>query len=339
MWSETRIMSARCRSASAAMAIGILLAGCGTGAAEEPSEATTSAGDGFPITISTALGETKLDAAPGRVITLADDEFVVALDVVPVAMSKNFSESGISGPVTEALGGAAVGDGRPELLEVSAGWPYEQIASLSPDLIVGGVSQQDYDQLEAIAPTLPYETSSTTEAWQDRQRTIGRALGLTDLAEERIAAAEAEIAAVVDDAPDELNGATFSLAFAFQQGAVSVAIDEKEAAADLLSSVGLSLDPRTAGLPGADQSGRVTINYEMLDVLAADVVLLMGPDPALIDEVRSSPAFVAMMETNPTTVLVVVPFDVAMPLVRPSTLTAAPTLDAIVTLYASAASE
>ena len=309
--------------------VGVLtgLTGCsaaaptGTGA---PSS-TPPAPAGFPVTITTTLGQTVIPAQPQKVVTLIDDEFVVALGVVPVAMSRSpFGSTGMTPVVEEALGSAAT----PELLDVTAGWPYEKIRLLEPDLILGGVTKQDYDGLAAIAPTLPYEESSTTESWQDRQRTVGRALGKSAEADALVEKVEAEIAETAASLGDAWNGKTFSFAFAFGQGQVSAMRNPDEAAAQLLGELGLVMDDASQALSNPDGSGRVTLNLESLGALAADVVLVAGPADDLVEQVTRNPGFIAAAEARGATV-VVLPLDQAMPLVRPSALSASDAAKAV----------
>ena len=63
----------------------------------------------------------------------------------------------------------------------------EIIAQLQPDLILGGVAsnKDEYDLLSQIAPTLLF-TYAVDDAWQDQIRTIAKAVGKTETAEEVI---------------------------------------------------------------------------------------------------------------------------------------------------------
>ena len=307
------------------------LSGCGDGGESAGVKNSEEPASDFPVSISTVLGETVINEPPERVITLIDDEFVIALGVVPVAMSRAPTPAGVSDTMAEALG-----DEKPILLDVSAGWPYEQLAELEPDLIIGGITRQDYDQLAAIAPTLPYEESSTTESWQQRQRTVGRALGRSQEAEQLVESVEAQIARVAESVPRGLRDKSFSIAFAHQQGAVSVIRDPNEAAARLLAEIGLTLAPESEALTNPDGSGRVTLNLESLDKLRADVIFVSGVDEALVDQVTENPVFEAMLADNPGTTVVVLPLPLLMPLVRPSALTAKQVLTEVVGLWDNA---
>ena len=93
----------------------------------------------------------------------------------------------------------ALGDAKPTVLPSDA-LNFEQIASLQPDLILGvssGMTQDDYDKLSKIAPTIAQsgDVVDYGESWQDATLTIGQALGKAKTAQDIVADTEAKIAA------------------------------------------------------------------------------------------------------------------------------------------------
>lgn len=306
------------QAATLALVVALLASACST--AVDPAPHESNSGE-FPVTIQTAMGTTIIPAKPKRVITLIDDEFVVALGITPIALSRGFmTESGLSSTVEPYLIGADF-----ELLDVAGGNPYEQIAALSPDLIVGGVTQQDYDQLARIAPTLPYVGDTTTDTWQERQLTVGIALGLEQEAEELIQKTDERIA-TLRAGSTELDGKSFSLSLAFEPGLVSVLRSTSEPAVNLLGDLGLSLAERSQQLTATDLSGRSSINLESLDALDADLIFLAGFDQTLVDEVLASPSFTEIIDSRR---VVVLPIELVLSLVRPSAISAHTTLERV----------
>ena len=136
--------------------------------------------------MDTAFGEVTVDEEPVRVVALgwSDAETALALGVQPVGASDwlGFGGEGV-GPWAE--GGY---DEAPEIIETLEP-SYEAIAALEPDLILDTRSdgtQERYDQLSAIAPTIgqpegvgPYQTT-----WQQQLELVGQALGKADEAAE-----------------------------------------------------------------------------------------------------------------------------------------------------------
>src|SRR4029078_3681367 len=88
-------------------------------------------------------------------VGLTEQDAVLALGVVPVAVTKCFGDApGFIFPwAVDKLGDADL----PEVLEDSNGVQVEKIPALRPDLIIGqyaGVTEKDYELLSKIAPTV-----------------------------------------------------------------------------------------------------------------------------------------------------------------------------------------
>ncbi|WP_295656646.1 iron-siderophore ABC transporter substrate-binding protein [uncultured Nocardioides sp.] len=176
------------RTATAAaliLALTPALAACGAG-----DDATADAGPdavaeegAFPATIEHKYGATEVTEAPERVVTvgLTEQDAVLALGVVPVGVTKWFGEApGAIFPwATDALD--AAGGELPEVLESADGIQVEKVAALEPDLIIAinsGMTEQEYDLLSRIAPTVASDDEvDYTASWQDITETVGTALG------------------------------------------------------------------------------------------------------------------------------------------------------------------
>ena len=77
--------------AVAGVAAALALTGCSTATAPaDAGSSTGSGGDGFPVTLENAFGETTIYSAPERVVKVdwANQEAALALGVVPVAMPR-----------------------------------------------------------------------------------------------------------------------------------------------------------------------------------------------------------------------------------------------------------
>ncbi|MFT4038819.1 MAG: ABC transporter substrate-binding protein [Thermomicrobiales bacterium] len=160
-----------------------------------PAATTPAAADAFPVTITHAFGETTIPALPERIVLTDENaalDSLLALDVQPAAMM---------------LLGGYIGELAPWAINAGAGEipvipgtadgeiDFEAIAAAQPDLILTSWATQDtYDTLSTIAPTIVYKASDS-ETWQDIQRTAGLATGRSVQAEAVIAETEALIAA------------------------------------------------------------------------------------------------------------------------------------------------
>ncbi|WP_432542938.1 ABC transporter substrate-binding protein [Kineococcus sp. SYSU DK002] len=192
------------------------LAACGgdddsaTGGSASSASTTSPSGDGaFPVTIEHKLGSTTIEAAPTKVVTVGynEQDFVLALGVTPVGTRTplgDYDSTKRPWAVDLLPAGGIPSVGQAEL-------NFEAIAAQGPDLVVGAYSymtQDDYDKLTAIAPTVADvvpagQDASTTAAasWQEELAAIGRALGKEDEASSLTDDVEAEFTAAADANP------------------------------------------------------------------------------------------------------------------------------------------
>jgi len=105
----------------------------------------------FPRTVKHALGETKLEKKPSRVVVLDSGELddVLALGITPVGMATTAGQNGVPSYLAGKAQGIKTVGGVSEL-------NLEAIAALKPDLILGSKLRANdlYDKLSAIAPTV-----------------------------------------------------------------------------------------------------------------------------------------------------------------------------------------
>ena len=166
------------------------LAACSTGSRGGDGENTggpaaqSSATDSFPVEVKHALGTTKVDAEPQRVVTIGgsnNQDFVAALGVVPVGVAK-VAWGGNAADSTDWFDQAVadLGGDKPQQFDEADGTNFTAVAELTPDLIVAvnsGITQEDYDRLSKIAPVVVYPTGPWVSSWQDQQRAVAQALG------------------------------------------------------------------------------------------------------------------------------------------------------------------
>ena len=283
------------RLVTAAAALTLVVAGCGDDGTSDATGATaTEAGgravaDGaFPVTIEHALGETVLDAAPERVVTLGygDEDAVAALDVVPVG---SIADGGAFTPWYQA----AIGDAEVEGFDLLDGFPFEQVAALEPDLIVvmaNDVTAADYDRLTGIAPTLAFQTEPFLDAWQDMTVAIGTALGAAEEAESLVADTEAGVLAAGAAHP-EWAGRTFAVGVVMSPDEIGVLVSPEENTVRVLTDLGLELAPGAAGLEIGATGFSAFISREQIEVLDADVLVLREGGDGVRAALEADPLF------------------------------------------------
>ncbi|MFF0991374.1 iron-siderophore ABC transporter substrate-binding protein [Kocuria nitroreducens] len=190
---------------SAATVLTVGLAGCSVSSSSEGAEA---GGDWTPVTIEHALGTTTIEARPERVATVnwANHEVPLALGVVPVGMAAaNFGDDdgdGVLPWVDEKL--EELGAETPVLFDETDGIDFEAVADSRPDVILAaysGLTQEDYDTLNEIAPVVAYPETAWGTPWREMIQLNSQALGMAQEGEQLISNLEQEITDTVAEHP------------------------------------------------------------------------------------------------------------------------------------------
>ncbi|XID91462.1 iron-siderophore ABC transporter substrate-binding protein [Paenibacillaceae bacterium WGS1546] len=154
--------------------------------AETPQTETPASEDAdseYPIVIQHAFGETVIDSKPERVATIqwANHDVALALGVVPVGFSAaNYGVQDDSGllPWTAAKL-EELGVTNPNIFQDTDGLDFEAISDANPDVILAsysGITQEDYDILNQIAPVVAYPTTPWLTTW--REQVVMNATGM-----------------------------------------------------------------------------------------------------------------------------------------------------------------
>ena len=173
--------------------------------------------DAFPVTIEHAYGETTIESEPQRIATLGwvDQDHLLALDVVPVGaieVSWGGNEQMSTPWFDEKL--EELGGEQPTRYSDADGAPVEEIAKLTPDLILAtnsGITQEEYDKLSKIAPVVAYPGDAWLTSWDDSLEMVGQAVGRSELADEVHEETEAAIEKAAEDNP-QIVGKSFIFA-------------------------------------------------------------------------------------------------------------------------------
>lgn len=286
-----------------ALAVGIALVGCsGSGDDDGDSAATTTTRPAAseeatafePVTIEHRFGTTEIAARPERIVSL-DTQWTDVLTALDAPLVGHLRDTTLQEDFAWQEG---LDDSTPLIASSAAdmGDLMEEIIALDPDLIVVtylAEDQADVDDLTEIAPTISPLSDSQVDTWQDIAGTAGQVLGEPEAADALIADVEGEVDAVAADLPG-LEGRSFTFANYVPGDAMYVLSDPEDGANVLFGQLGLVIAP--AILDAEDDSpGRVKLSLEMVDLLDADLVMVLtnGADPEEIPGFRDLPAVAA----------------------------------------------
>lgn len=239
----------------------LLLAGC-----QLPEREVAGA-----VTVPHALGETVVAATPVRVVALGSQwaDAAVAMGVAPVGRLADVA--GIAPPWRAGGSAAAVDPAEP--LD-------QQVRELGPELILleGALAApRTYQQMSAIAPTVPGLDAAPVGRWRDQVGVLGAVLREPDEA--------AEVVAAVDRRTERLaaktGGRTVAVAWLAGPGQLIAVTDPAAPALEIFTRLGMRVPDALAALPA--EQGRVVLPVDRLAELDADVLVLAHSPGAGLD--------------------------------------------------------
>lgn len=253
----------------------------------------TPAPGAFPISIEHKFGEVVIPGQPRRVVTVgfSEQDPVLALGVNPVAVREWFGGHPYA---TWPWAQDELGDAQPTVLIMPFGeLDYEKIASLRPDIIIGthsGITEQEYERLSRIAPTLAQsgDYPDFGMPWQEQTRSIGRALGLSGVAEDAVSDVEAKIASAGNRFP-QFQGATVAWASPASGQGQYWAVGPTTPPMRFLSAMGFAVPPDLADVIGDKDSAQ--ISSEQLGLLDVDALIFQGRSEEGVETFRNDPLF------------------------------------------------
>lgn len=260
-----------------------VVAGCGT---DDPA---ANDGGGEAITIEHALGTTVLDESPERIATVAwaNHEVPLALGVVPVGMAKaNFGDesgTGVLPWVQEKLD--ELGADAPVLFDETDGIDFEAVADTAPDVILAGYSgltQEDYDRLSEIAPTVAYPETAWGTSWRDMIDINSRGMGKEAEGQQLIADIEAQIAEKAAARPELAGKSAMFLTHVDASDLSSVSFyTTHDTRVMFFEDLGLSIPQSIAAASAETDKFSLTRSSEQVDALAdVDIIVTYGDEVA-----------------------------------------------------------
>lgn len=273
---------------TSALALG--LAACGT-----DGEDTSSGGGGdgtFPVTIESALGTAEIPERPERVVTLGQGsaETAIALGTVPVGIESyewGSDDTGYLPWIHEAV--TESGEELPEQFAGADDIDFEAIIELAPDVILApwsGVTQEQYDILTDIAPTVAYPDLAWSTDWDEQIEIIGQALGQPEEAGELVTEIEGRFEEAAAANP-EFADLTFSYVYTDGPGTLGVFLPDEQRVA-MVRGLGLQVDPVVETFPETEGTDSALVGLENADQFGdSDLVFTFYTDAETRAEIES----------------------------------------------------
>ncbi|WP_372697596.1 iron-siderophore ABC transporter substrate-binding protein [Arthrobacter sp. JSM 101049] len=279
---------ARLRSLGATVALAaasaLALAGCAGGDATASGDSTPTPEAGFPVSIESALGTAEIPEKPERVITLGQGsaETSIALGTIPVGMEEYAwaaDETGYLPWIHEAV--EKDGGKLPELVGAGEQLDMEKIVELDPDVILApwsGLTQEQFDTLNAIAPTVAYPDKAWSIDWDQQIDIVGKALGQESEARALVSDLKKQLADVASAHP-EYADYTFSYIYTTPD-TLGVFLPTEQRAA-MVDALGLTPDPAVEQMKETEGTDSAIIGYENADQLNdSDLIFTFYSDAA-----------------------------------------------------------
>jgi len=265
----------------------------GEAASSENAEVISSEEGAFPVTIQHAYGETTINEEPVTVVTVNDTnaDAVLALGVVPAGVSKIgygvVDEYGLPYWVTDAF--QALG-AEPKVFDDTDGLDYEAINDCAPDLILSpnsGLTQEEYDRLTEIAPTIPYLEVAYATSWDEQIAVTAKALGMPQKGEQVIADTKQKIADTLAKYP-QLQGKKAAFCWISPEDLSTIYIYlPLDPRAGFVEELGLDLPDEIEALAEAGDYS-VAVSIENIDILnAVDIIICYGEE-SMIPELQAN---------------------------------------------------
>ncbi|QVQ50090.1 iron-siderophore ABC transporter substrate-binding protein [Spiractinospora alimapuensis] len=301
------------------------LSACGNEGGE--TDSAEASGEGFPVEIESALGTAEIPDTPERVVTLGQGsaETAIALGTVPVGIESyewGSDDTGYLPWVHEAV--TELDAELPEQFQGADDIDFEAILELEPDVILApwsGITQEQYDILADIAPTVAYPDLPWSTDWDQQIETIGLALGQPDDATALIEDINDQFAEVAADNPDYAD-VTFSYIYTDGPGTLGVFLPDEQRVA-MVRSLGLTVDPVVETLPETEGTDSAVIGLENADELSdSDLIFTFYSDEDTREEIESQDLYGAIPAIERDSVVASDdnPFVTASSLINPLTV-------------------
>lgn len=233
-------------AAAVTAALALVVGGCSS-SDETDSDSASGKGGSFPVSIKSSLGTAEIPEQPERVVTLGQGsaETAIALGHTPVGIESyewGSDKTGYLPWIHEAV--KEKGDKLPKQFAGGEDIDIDTILELEPDVILApwsGITQDQYDLLADIAPTVAYPDLPWSTNWDEQIELVSKALGKPKESKKLTSKIEKQLADAAKTRP-QYKDVSFSYIYTDGPGTLGVFLPDEQRVS-MVSSLGLTVDP------------------------------------------------------------------------------------------------
>ncbi|HCE11394.1 MAG TPA: ferrichrome ABC transporter substrate-binding protein [Enterococcus sp.] len=249
----------------------VVLGACSNSNETTDSTADTTTSAAVETTLADAAGnEVTIPADPQRVIASYLEDYLVALDVTPVAQWTVGNDSDQ----------AYLQDKLADVPRINYDLPYEDVLSYEPDLLLmdsnSMVEGDKYAQYSKIAPTYVV-TNGEDVTWRDRLNDIAKVLHKEDQAKQVETDYNDLVASTKETYADKIEGKSVAVLWVVNNSAFMVA-QTKSSGQLLYQELGFSVPSLVTEISETATADWSAVSLEKLAELDADYLILVNSD-------------------------------------------------------------
>ncbi|KPG69339.1 ABC transporter substrate-binding protein [Enterococcus sp. RIT-PI-f] len=249
----------------------VVLGACSNSNETTDSTADTTTSAAVETTLTDAAGnEVTIPADPQRVIASYLEDYLVALDVTPVAQWTVGNDSDQ----------AYLQDKLADVPRINYDLPYEDVLSYEPDLLLmdsnSMVEGDKYAQYSKIAPTYVV-TNGEDVTWRDRLNDIAKVLHKEDQAKQVETDYDDLVASTKETYADKIEGKSVAVLWVVNNSAFMVA-QTKSSGQLLYQELGFSVPSLVTEISETATADWSAVSLEKLAELDADYLILVNSD-------------------------------------------------------------
>ncbi len=249
----------------------VVLGACSNSNETTDSTADTTTSAAVETTLTDAAGnEVTIPADPQRVIASYLEDYLVALDVTPVAQWTVGNDSDQ----------AYLQDKLADVPRINYDLPYEEVLSYEPDLLLmdsnSMVEGDKYAQYSKIAPTYVV-TNGEDVTWRDRLNDIAKVLHKEDQAKQVETDYDDLVASTKETYADKIEGKSVAVLWIVNNSAFMVA-QTKSSGQLLYQELGFSVPSLVTEISETATADWSAVSLEKLAELDADYLILVNSD-------------------------------------------------------------